>query len=145
MKGHAIYVAEPPAAYRVRVPVVVDCSVLGALLFDETLRETASQLITGRALHAPWLLDHEIANVADKKRRSGLAPELIEAGLTLYVEHNITMHRSPPAEALELAAVYSLSAYDAAYLVVASQLRAPLVTFDHKLGKAAMRHLGSLE
>jgi predicted nucleic acid-binding protein len=74
-----------------------------------------------------------------------LAPELIAAGLTLYVEHNVTMHRSPPAEALELAAAYSLSAYDAAYLALASQLRAPLVTFDHKLGKAAVRHLGSLE
>ena len=38
-----------------------------------------------------------------------------------------------------------LSAYDAAYLWLAAELKAPLATFDAKLGKAAQRHLGQLE
>jgi predicted nucleic acid-binding protein len=145
VKSTSAYIAEPPAAYRIKPPVVVDCSVFGALLFDEALRETAAQLVASRILHAPWLLDHEIANVADKKRRAGLPPARVDAGLALYEEHEVNMHRTSPAEALALAAAYSLSTYDAAYLALAAQLRVPLVTFDHKLGKAAMRHLGSLE
>ncbi|MDQ6683923.1 MAG: type II toxin-antitoxin system VapC family toxin [Pseudomonadota bacterium] len=145
MKAPAVYVAEPPVAYRVRTPVVVDCSIFGALLFDETLREAAAQLVAGRSLHAPWLLDHEIANVVDKKRRAGLPPERVDAGLALYEEHEVTMHRVAPADALALAAAYSISTHDAAYLAVAVALKVPLVTFDHKLGRAAVRHLGSLE
>ncbi len=141
----ALYVAEPPAAYLTRSPIVIDCSVLVAVLFDETLRPAADQLITGRALHAPWLLDHEVANVADKKRRAGISAEVLDAGIALYDEYDVTMHRTLPGDVLDLATTYSLSAYDAAYLAVASALRVPLVTFDHKLGKAAMRHLGSLE
>ena len=145
MKARSVYVAEPPVAYRIKPPIVVDCSVFGALLFDETLRDTAAQLVAGRILHAPWLLDHEIASVADKKRRAGLPPALVDAGLTLYEEHDVNMHRTSPADALALAAAYSLSTYDAAYLALAAQLRVPLATFDHKLGKAATRHLSSLE
>ena len=30
-----VFVAEPPAAYRLRPPLVVDCSLLAAVLFDE--------------------------------------------------------------------------------------------------------------
>lgn len=144
-KGTALYVAEPPASYLVRPPTVVDCSVLVALLFDEPWRDAAAQLVDGRALHAPWLLDHEIASVAEKKRRAGVDNDVTAAAVAAYMQYDITMHRTAPDAVLSLAASYMLSAYDAAYLALASQLRAPLVTFDHKLGKAAVRHLGSLE
>ena len=46
---------------------------------------------------------------------------------------------------LAMARRYGLSAYDAAYLWLASQLKAPLATFDRKLGEAARQHLGALE
>jgi len=144
-KGTALYVAEPPASYLVRPPTVVDCSVLVALLFDEPWRDAAAQLVDGRALHAPWLLDHEIASVAEKKRRAGVDNDVTAAAVAAYMQFDITMHRTAPDAVLSLAASYMLSAYDAAYLALASQLRAPLVTFDHKLGKVAVRHLGSLE
>lgn len=139
------YVAEPPAAYLMRPPIVVDCSILAAILFEETLREIAGQLIVGRSLHAPWLLDHEIASVADKKRRAGVSATAIEAGIRLYGDYDLTMHRATPASVVGLASAYSLSAYDAAYLAVAAELRVPLVTFDSKLGSAAGKHLSSLE
>lgn len=144
-KATGIYVAEPPAAYLSRPPIVVDCSVFAALLFDEAMREEARQLMVGRMLHAPWLLDHELASVADKKWRGGADRELAETAVALYLKYDVTMHRTTPDAVLPLAASYALTAYDAAYLAVATRLRAPLITFDHKLGKAAVRHLGSLE
>ena len=66
-----LYVAEPPAAYLVRPPLVVDCSVLSAALFEEETRDQALGLMTGKTLHAPYLLDHEIISVALKKGRLG--------------------------------------------------------------------------
>ncbi len=39
---------------------------------------------------------------------------------------------------------YQLSAYDAAYLWLAAELKAPLATFDAKLAAAAQAHLGAL-
>lgn len=139
------YVAEPSAAYRMRPPAVVDCSVLVALLFDEPNRETARALIADRSLHAPWLLDHEVASVADKKRRAGVSQELVQAGIALYAGHDLTLHRAAPVDVVALASSYSISACDAAYLAIAARLKVPLITFDHKLGKAAERHLGALE
>ena len=143
MKARPIYVAEPPATYLVRPPAVVDCSVLAALLFDEPQREAATQLIAGRTLHAPWLLDHEIASLAERKRRAGIGDEV--AAVAAHMEFDVTMHRTSPDTVLPLATTYALSTYDAAYLALAARLRVPLVTFDPKLGKAAMRHLGALE
>ena len=143
MKARPIYVAEPPATYLVRPPAVVDCSVLAALLFDEPQREAATQLIAGRTLHAPWLLDHEIASLAERKRRAGIGDEV--AAVAAHMEFDVTMHRTSPDTVLPLATTYALSTYDAAYLALAARLRVPLVTFDSKLGKAAMRHLGALE
>ena len=40
-----------------------------------------------------------------------------------------------------LALEYELTGYDAAYLWLAAELRAPLMTFDTRLGSAARRHL----
>ena len=61
-----LYVAEPPPSFLVRPPLVVDCSVLSAVLFEEPMRDAALRQLAGRTLHAPSLLDHEIANVAVK-------------------------------------------------------------------------------
>lgn len=144
MKARPIYVAEPPATYLVRPPAVVDCSVHAALLFDEPQREAATQLIAGRTLHAPWLLDHEIASLAERKRRAGIGDE-VAAAVAAHMGFDVTMHRTSPDPVLPLATTYALSTYDAAYLAPAARLRVPLVTFDPKLGKAAMRHLGALE
>ena len=138
-----LYVAEPPAHYLVRPPVVVDCSALAGLLFQEAWRDVAAEKIHGRALHAPFLLQTEIASVALKKHRKGFA-ELAADALAQYAEMDLNLHQVEPQHALALALRYNLSAYDAAYLWLAAELKAPLATFDEKLAAAAQTHLASL-
>ena len=55
-----VLIAEPRPAYLSRPPLVVDCSVLSALLFEEPARDEALRCLSGKTLHAPSLLDHEI-------------------------------------------------------------------------------------
>jgi predicted nucleic acid-binding protein len=141
----ALVVAEPPAAYLVRSPLVVDCSVLSAVLFEEVMRDDALRQLAGRSLHAPTLIDHEMASVALKKRRLGWPVASIEAALADYASHALQLHRIDVSAQLALAEHYDLSAYDAAYLALAAALKAPLATFDRKLGAAATKHLRALE
>lgn len=140
MTASPLIVAEPRGAYG-RTPVVVDCSVLAALLFDEPTRDIAAKSLADHSLHAPWLLDVEIASVACKKARAGLT-EAARLGLADYATLLLTRHGVDPRAILELATGFELSAYDAAYLQLADSLQAPLLTFDHKLGQAAKAWLG---
>lgn len=139
-----LYVAEPPAAYLMRPPLVVDCSVLSAALFEEETRDQALSLLTGKTLHAPYLLDHEIISVALKKGRLGWPESVITLALSDYAQHDIELHRTAAEAQHQLALRYKLSAYDAAYLWLAAELKVPLATFDEQLGRAAQAHLGSL-
>ncbi len=139
-----LIVAEPPVAWRVMPPLVVDCNLLAALLFREEQQGDAEARLVERDIHAPTLLDYELASVALKKARSGGANVAVE-GLTRYAALSIRLHSVDIDEVLGLAGRYDLSAYDAAYLWLAADLRAPLATFDRKLGHAAVRHLASLQ
>lgn len=141
----ALVVAEPPAAYLARSPLVVDCSVLSAVLFEEVMRDDALRQLAGRALHAPTLIDHEMASVALKKKRLGWPAESIATALADYASHALQLHRIDVSAQLALAERYELSAYDAAYLALAAALKAPLATFDRKLGAAATAHLAAME
>lgn len=142
--GQTLYVAEPPAIYLVRPPLVVDCSVLCAALFEEATRDQAIELLAGKCWHAPYLLDHEIASVAQKKARVGVPATLIAQALADYMGQEIERHPTDIQAQYQLAQRYNLSAYDAAYLWLAAELKAPLATFDQKLATAARAHLATL-
>lgn len=140
-----LIIAEPPAAYRQRPPLVVDASVLAAAVFAESNCEQALNWMRGRALHAPEIVDYEIANAAlNKLRRNQVDPEAAAEALAAFVALDIERRPAALEDVFRLAAQWDLSAYDAAYLWLAADLKAPLVTFDVRLGKAAMAHLGSL-
>ncbi len=140
-----LYVAEPPAQYLVRPTLVLDCSVLSAVLFSEAMRDEALQRMAGHALNAPSLLDYEVASVAVKKLAQGWLLESVGEAVQRYQQQGIALHPVNLREQCALAQQYGLSAYDAAYLWLAAELKAPLATFDAKLAKAAMRHLSALE
>jgi predicted nucleic acid-binding protein len=121
---------------------VTDASVIAAALFGEDGHAEALALLHGRTLHAPHLLDNEIANVGLKKlRRERLAREAIVAALQAYARLPIERHAVDAESVVAIAERHGLTAYDAAYLHVAEQLDAPLATLDEKLAAAALRHL----
>lgn len=129
-------------AYAARTPMVVDSSLLCAILFSEPERPIAQARLMGHALHAPLLLDQEITNVCLMKQRKGLPQELALLALQDYLRQEIELHGVDVLGHHALAVKHGLTAYDAAYLWLASELQAPLATFDAKLAKAAMAHLG---
>lgn len=143
-KAPRLIVAEPPVAYRVLPPLVVDASVIGALLFSEPERDQALAWMQGKQLFAPDLLDYEVANLAVKKLRKGLEVASAETALRSYEGTDIQLLGADSFALVVLAERYQLSAYDAAYLWLAGELKAPLATFDRLLGEAARTHLATL-
>jgi predicted nucleic acid-binding protein len=140
-----LYVAEPPARYLARLPLVVDASLVCALLFDEPERDDALERMAMRRLFAPRLLDLEIVQVALKKRRRGMPGAAVAQALGDYAELDIDLVQPEFPAPYELAQRYGLTAYDATYLWLAAELKAPLASFDRQLADAARQHLGALE
>jgi predicted nucleic acid-binding protein len=141
-RPHRLHIAEPPAAYLHRPPLVVDASVVAAAVYGERGRAEAEALLHGRTLHAPHLLDCEVASVGLKRRRRDTASgEAVQAALETYARLPIERHAVDAAAVSAIALRYKLTAYDAAYLCVAEKLAAPLATLDGKLATAARKHL----
>ncbi len=137
-----LIVAEPPGAYARRPRLVVDASVLAAVLFVETGAEPAIAWMRGRAICAPHLVDYELANAAlNKARRRSISDTAAGSALEALALLDLERHGVEPAEVVTLAARYGLTAYDAAYLWLAASLAAPLATYDEQLGAAARTHL----
>jgi predicted nucleic acid-binding protein len=137
-----LQIAEPKAVYLHRPPLVTDASVIAAALFGENGQAEAFALMHGRELHAPHLLDHEIASVGLKKRRrEKIESEVIAAALQAFTRLRIERHPVDAEVTVRIAERYDITAYDAAYLYVAQQLTAPLATLDGRLAAAARAFL----
>lgn len=140
MQRHPLIVAEPFGRYARKPPLVVDCSVLAAVLFDEPTREEAMIAMTGKALFAPDLIHHEMLSVALKKLGTDNESSVLRA-IEDFAELDLTQHAIDPLSQFRLAHQTGLSAYDTAYLQLAIELKAPLATFDKTLGTVAEKWL----
>ena len=116
---------------------VVDASAVIALLFNELTQEKVAARLRGASLHAPALLEFEVANACLKKMRvsPGERQALLEA-FSLLDRLTIVSERVHLVEAIALAERTKLSLYDASYLWLARVLDAELVTLDDKLARA---------
>ena len=113
---------------------VVDASVVAAIAFGEPEAERAVALIDKAELVAPLLLRFEVTNTAWKKiRRHAKQADLIEAGLRLALELEISYVDVDHESVLDLAVENGMTAYDASYVWLARTLKAPLVTLDERL------------
>jgi predicted nucleic acid-binding protein len=119
--------------------IVVDASVVVEFLMrTDRGRHAKDRLLGGRAtLHAPHLLDIEIANALRRLHLAGQF-EASRGHDALRDFSDLPINRYPHALLLgriwELRA--NLTAYDAAYVALAEVLRAPLLTCDRRLARA---------
>ena len=82
-----------------------------------------------------------MVSVGLKKVESGRA-DIASRGLDEFVNLRVNRRATSSRAQWLLARQENLSAYDAAYLQLAIELKAPLATFDQTLGAAAERVLG---
>lgn len=118
---------------------MVDASaMLEVLLGTETGARVEDRLLWRReSLHAPHLLDMEVAQVVRRYAAAGALTH--ERGLEALMDLvDFPLQRYP--HDILLARIWALrhnvTAYDAAYLALAETLAAPLVTCDAKLGSS---------
>lgn len=120
--------------------LVVDASVLAAVAFGEVRADEGAALLRSSRLVAPGLLWYEMSEVARVKcvARPGEARAILEQ-LETARRLSIVLRSPDWATLAQLALDTELTAYDAAYLSLAQSLRAPLATFDRRLGDVARR------
>lgn len=123
--------------------IVVDASaVLEALLRTPVARAVERRLFDPReTLHAPHLLDVEVAQVVRRYAANGEIDN--ERGRAALVDLADLPVRRYPHDFL-LPRVWdlrnNLTAYDAVYVALAEALDAPLLTRDRRLAAAAGHH-----
>lgn len=127
-------------------PVVVDASVALKWVVDEPGSAAAHQLLTGAAaplpLVAPEHLVGEVANGLRKRAAQGaLTTRDALAALTDITELDVEFVGGPErwARTLEAALEWSVTTYDALYVLLAVELRIELVTADLRLVDSARR------
>ena len=89
-------------------------------------------------LHVPAVWPFDFANVLRHLRRGGrMNDHQLAAIIDLSRRLNVTVHAQPPvADLVATAERYDLSACDAAYLLLALDLRYPVASSDETLRKA---------
>ncbi len=123
--------------------IVVDASaLLEALLQTPSAKAVEDRLFTpGQTLHAPHLLDVEVAQVIRRYAANGeingargrmALADLADLALRRY-PHDFLLPRIWDLR-------NNLTAYDAAYVALAEALEAPLLTRDRRLAAAAGHH-----
>lgn len=123
--------------------IVVDASaILEVLLGTPDADRVAGRLFTpGETLHAPHLLDLEVAQVL---RRYALAGDLEATRGVEALEDLADLPLTRYPHDLLLPRIWelrrNLTAYDAAYVALAEALAAPLVTRDAALASVRTHH-----
>ena len=120
--------------------IVVDASaVIEVLLHTAAASRVAKRIFAeGETLHAPHLLDVEIAQVLRRYVLAGaFGSERGGEALEDLGDLPITRYPHQPFLFRIWELRHNVTAYDAAYLTLAEALAAPLVTRDAKLASAA--------
>lgn len=120
--------------------LVADASLVVDLLIDGGERGSwaAAQVASAGRLHAPHVLDLEVASALRRRSRAGELSAR-RAGVALDDLRTLPIERYPATELLER--IWKLrdrmTPYDAAYIALAEVLEFPLATSDLRLSRGA--------
>ncbi len=117
--------------------IVIESSAMVDALVDEPVNPELLALLADEELHAPALLDFEVASAL---RGHALGGKLDQARLDEAVEDfsafRIERHHMTDLLGHILDLRENFTVYDATYVILAQALEAPLVTADAKMNEA---------
>lgn len=119
--------------------IVIDASaMLEALLGTPAAARLLDRIFSpGESLHAPQLLDLEVAQVLRRYCAAGdLEPGRAQQALTDLADMALTRYPHLPFLSRIWQLRHNLTAYDASYIALAEVLAAPLLTGDARLAGA---------
>ena len=127
--------------------LVVDTSILVAVLVSEPEREKLIELTTDADLLAPGSVHWEIGNaLAAMMKRNRLNLDQAVAVLKAYEQIPIRYRDVDLQSAMEIASDLNLYAYDAYIIACARENRCSMMTLDSSLAQAAKRaHVSVVE
>jgi predicted nucleic acid-binding protein len=120
--------------------IVIDASALIEALLDTPAGQAISAQLSENPgeLHAPHLIDLEVTNVLRRYAISRTLPtERCQQALADFGNFPIYRHPHEPLLSRIWELRDNLSAYDAAYVVLAEMLGAPLLTHDQRIAGSA--------
>jgi predicted nucleic acid-binding protein len=120
--------------------IVVDTSIIIAVILNEKSKRKIVQLTEGASLFAPPLLHWEIGNAfsAMFKKKHLKIGQAIKA-LKFYKEIPIRFTEVDLEKVLDIANRHNIYAYDAYFVAAAKELNAPLLSLDIALLEVAKR------
>ena len=123
--------------------LVIDTSVIMAVITNEEHKKQLIEMTKGADLIAPPSLHWEIGNAFSAMfRRKRISLEQSRLALAQYSKIPIRFHEVDLYSALEIAEQLELYAYDAYFLSCALNLKASLLTLDQQLiSKAKEIHI----
>lgn len=118
--------------------VVVDASVLIAVITNEDKKERLVAMTNEAELIAPLSVHWEIGNAFSSllKRKRVTLDEALQA-IGIYLQIPVRFVEVELADSLELANEFGVYAYDAYLLRCAEKYRLPLLTLDNRLVQVA--------
>jgi len=122
----------------IKMKIIVDTSVIVAVLTNEKHKKRLIELTKGADLIAPSSLHWEVGNAFSallKKKRITL--EQTFSALAAYKGIAIRFYQVSLKEALSLCVKANLYAYDAYFIACALRLKSPLLSLDEALLSAA--------
>ena len=118
--------------------VVIDTSAIIAVIVDEPERNKIIELTTGNTLIGPGSIPWEIGNAFSamfKRNRLGLNDA--QKGLEIFNSIPLRYIKPDFVKSVTISKQANLYAYDAYFIDCAIRQKAPLLTLDRKLKKAA--------
>lgn len=118
--------------------LVIDTSALIAVIVGEPERDAIVSVTSGQTLIGPGSIPWEVGNAfAAMVKQRRIDVEDARKGLAIFDSIPLRYVQADMANAMSIAAGEGLNAYDAYFLDCAVRYRAPLLTLDRPLKRAA--------